>query len=137
MSSLQCTAVTLIIFKEKEFKTMLSIQNKYLSYTEEQKNQILEIISDQYCRKILSTIKKGHKSPIEVSEETKIPISTVYRRLQTLHDAKLLRISGIINEDGKKSFLYKSKIKSISTYFEGDCIEIEVVRNSIDELQDR
>jgi len=116
---------------------MLSIQSKSLSYSEEQKSKILEIISDQYCRKILSTIQEAHKSPIEISEETKIPISTVYRRLQSLHDAKLLKISGTINEDGKKSFLYKSKIKSISTFFDGNCIEIEIIPNNTEKFQDR
>jgi predicted transcriptional regulator len=54
------------------------------------------------------------KSAMELSSDKKIPISTVYRRLQTLYDAKLLAISGSINEDGKKYFLYKSRVKSIS-----------------------
>jgi predicted transcriptional regulator len=58
-----------------------------------------------------------------------IPISTIYRRLQTLHDNKLVRISGSINEDGKKYFLYKSKVKAISTNFNGDLIEMEIVPN--------
>ncbi len=116
---------------------MLSIQNSRIDYTEQQKSKILEIASDQYCRKILSILKKDPKSAVQISEETKIPISTVYRRLQILHAVKLLRNSGEINQNGKKSFLYKSKIKSISTFFNGDHIEIEIIPNRIEKSQGR
>ena len=116
---------------------MLSIQNSSIDYTEQQKSKILEIASDQYCRKILSILKKDPKSAVQISEETKIPISTVYRRLQILHAVKLLRNSGAINQNGKKSFLYKSKIQSISTFFNGDHIEIEIIPNGIEKSQGR
>ncbi len=93
------------------------------------KDAILEMMSDKYCRAILEDTMKRPKSAMEISADTKIPISTVYRRLQTLHDNKLLGISGSISDDGKKYFLYKSKIKAISTIFNGNYIEIEVVPN--------
>jgi hypothetical protein len=46
-------------------------------------------------------------------------------------------ISGVIDENGKKVFLYKSKIKTISTFFNGDFVKIEIVPNKIEKLQDR
>ncbi|NIU01261.1 MAG: helix-turn-helix domain-containing protein, partial [Nitrosopumilaceae archaeon] len=58
------------------------------------KDAILEMMSDKYCRAILEDTMKRPKSAMEISADTKIPISTVYRRLQTLHDNKLLGISG-------------------------------------------
>ena len=116
---------------------MLVSQEGCTIYDEQQKNKILEMISDEYCRKILSVTMNEHKSVNEISAETKIPISTVYRRVQMLYDGKFMRIFGTINEDGKKSFLYKSKIKSISTFFNGDFIEIEIIPNNIEKLQDR
>jgi len=94
-----------------------------------QKDAILEVISDKYCRSILEIAMEKPKSAMEISAETKIPISTVYRRLQTLHDNKLLGISGSISDDGKKYFLYKSKVKAIATSFNGSNVEIEVVPN--------
>lgn len=94
------------------------------------KDAILEVMSDRYCRAIIENTLKKQKSAIEISAETKIPISTVYRRLQTLHDNKLLGISGSISDDGKKYFLYKSKIKAIATTFNGNNIEIEIVSNT-------
>ncbi len=93
------------------------------------KDAILEVMADKYCRAILENTMEKPRSAMEVSAETKIPISTVYRRLQTLHDNKLLGISGSISDDGKKYFLYKSKVKAIATSFNGNHVEIEVVPN--------
>ena len=95
----------------------------------DKKDAILEVMSDKYCRAILENTMDKPKSAMEISAETKIPISTVYRRLQTLHDNKLLGISGSISDDGKKYFLYRSKVKSISTKFNRNYVEIEVVPN--------
>ncbi len=96
---------------------------------DDRKQAILEIVSDKYCRAILTVTMDKPKSATEITAETGIPISTIYRRLQTLHDNKLVGISGSINEDGKKYFLYKSKVKSISTNFNVDFIEMEIVPN--------
>lgn len=93
------------------------------------KDAILEIISDKYCRAILDTTMDTPKSAMEISAESKIPISTVYRRLQTLHDNKLLGISGSISDDGKKYFLYRSKVKAISSSYKSGFVEIEIVPN--------
>ena len=96
-----------------------------------QKDAILGIISDKYCRAILEATMDKPKSAMEISAESKIPISTVYRRLQSLHDNKLLRISGSISDDGKKYFLYRSKVKAISSSFKGGFVEIEVIPNPV------
>ena len=93
------------------------------------KDAILEVMSDKYCRAILENTMEKPKSAMEISAETKIPISTVYRRLQTLHDNKLLGISGSISDDGKKYFLYKSRVKAIASTFNGNFVEIEIVPN--------
>ncbi|MBT8242387.1 MAG: helix-turn-helix transcriptional regulator [Nitrosopumilus sp.] len=96
---------------------------------EQQKQIILEILADKYCKSILNNTLDKPKSAMEISSEKKIPISTVYRRLQTLYDAKLLAISGSISQDGKKFFLYKSRIKSISLKCDLEDTVIEIVPN--------
>ncbi len=96
---------------------------------DDRKDAILGVLSDRYCRAIIENTMEKPKSAMEISAETKIPISTVYRRLQTLHDNKLLNISGSISQDGKKYFLYKSKVKAIATSFNGSYVEVEVVPN--------
>lgn len=93
------------------------------------KDAILEVMSDKYCRLILQNTMDEPRSAMRISAETRIPISTVYRRLQTLHDNKLLGITGSISDDGKKYFLYKSKVKAIIGTFNGNHTEIEIVPN--------
>jgi hypothetical protein len=93
------------------------------------KDAVLSIVSDRYCRSIIDATMDVPKSAMEVSIETKIPISTVYRRIQTLHDNKMLHTSGMISDDGKKLFLYKSKVKEIQTKFNNGQIEVEIVFN--------
>ncbi|MFB5624193.1 MAG: ArsR family transcriptional regulator [Nitrosopumilus sp.] len=93
----------------------------------EKKENFLEILSDKYCRSILEAIMDTPKSAIEVSREKIIPLSTVYRRIQQLHDSKMIRTSGVITEEGKRLFLYKSKIKEVNTRFSGGKLDVEVV----------
>lgn len=94
------------------------------------KDALLDIMADKYSRGILESTIDMPKSAIDLSNECGIPISTAYRRVQLLHRNKLLGISGSINQDGKKYFLYKSKIKSIMTCFNNGSLEVEIVPNS-------
>ena len=96
---------------------------------DEKKELILKALSDKYSRIILENTIDSAKSALELSALTKIPISTVYRRLQELHDKKLLAISGSINKDGKKFFLYKSKIRGITTSYEGGILNVSILPN--------
>jgi predicted transcriptional regulator len=96
----------------------------------ERKDDLLEILSDKYCRSILESIMHKPKSVIEITSETNIPMSTVYRRVQTLHDSKLLAVSGMITSEGKKLFLYKSKIKEMKSTFDNGQIEVEIIFNN-------
>ncbi len=104
-------------------------QSQYKIDDEIKKNAILTILSDKYCRIIIEAITYTSKSVVELTVETRIPISTIYRRLQLLQDNKLLWTSGTISEDGKKLFLYKSKIKGIQSSFENGQIKVELFFN--------
>ena len=108
---------------------MQMLQQAFKIEDPEKKESLLEILSDKYCRIIIESIMDKPKSAIEIVSETKIPVSTVYRRIQMLSDNKLLRISGNISEDGKKSFLYKSKVKGIQTKYENGSVNVELILN--------
>ena len=95
------------------------------------KDMIPAVIADLYCREILQATKHAPKSAMEINLDTRIPISTVYRRIQTLCDAGLVTTSGSISEDGKKFFLYKSTIKEISIKYNGS-LEIILTPNHLD-----
>ncbi len=96
----------------------------------ERKESFLEVLSDKYCRAILEAIMDMPKSVIEISQERKIPISTVYRRIQMLHDSNMIKTSGVITDEGKRLFLYKSKIKEVNTSFRDGKIDVSIVYNT-------
>lgn len=108
---------------------MQYLQSAYKINEEHSKENLLSIVSDKYCRTILKAILDMPKSAIEIASETKTPISTVYRRIQTLHDNKLVQASGMITDDGKKLFLYKSKIKGVSSIYNEGQVEVELIPN--------
>ena len=95
----------------------------------ETKDKILFVLSDRYCRTIIESIIDKPMSAIEITAKTKIPISTVYRRLHELEKTQLLNISGAITDDKKKFFLYKSRIKGIQTNFSNGNLEINLIFN--------
>ena len=109
----------------------LQIQKTRKIEDDQKKEAILGIVSDRYCRQILYSTIDRPKSVMEISYENKIPISTVYRRIQTLHDNKLVGVTGLISEEGKKYFLYKSKVKAITSSCNGNEIEIQIVPNIV------
>ncbi len=80
---------------------MQSLQPAFRIEETERKDSLLEVVSDKYCRSIIEPVISKPKSAQEITIETKIPISTIYRRIQTLYDNKLLQTSGMISEDGK------------------------------------
>ena len=95
------------------------------------KDMIPLVIADPYCREILQATKQIPKSAMEINLETHIPISTVYRRIQTLCDTRLVKTTGSISGDGKKFFLYKSTIKEISIKYNGS-LEITLIPNRLE-----
>ncbi|QLH07393.1 winged helix-turn-helix domain-containing protein [Nitrosopumilus ureiphilus] len=109
---------------------MQTLQHIFKIEEQERKDGILEILSDKYCRIILESIMHKPKSAIEITAEANIPMSTVYRRIQTLHDNNLVKTSGIITDDGKRLFLYKSKIKGIQSRFNDGKTEVELILNN-------
>jgi predicted transcriptional regulator len=100
-----------------------------LKTSENEKNDMIPaVIADPYCRKILEITQLIPKSAMEINSETHIPISTVYRRIQTLCDTGLVETSGSISEDGKKFFLYRNKVKEITIKYSGS-LEITLIPN--------
>jgi predicted transcriptional regulator len=109
---------------------MQTLQQTFKIEETNQKDDMLDILSDKYCRAILESIMNVPKSAIEITVETNIPMSTVYRRIQNLYDNKLLQISGMIAKEGKRLFMYKSKIKGIQSTFNDGKTEVDLILNN-------
>jgi len=107
---------------------MQTVLNEISTVQLEKTQEILQVMADKYSRDILSTTQDAPKSALKLAQETGIPISTVYRRLQFLQENKMLKTSGGLNKDGKY-FVYLSKLKTASTYFDGSEIWVSVTPN--------
>ena len=117
------------IYSGTFIKLLLQVIPQIVKIDDENRKQIyLDVLSDQFCLSILTSIINQPKTAVVVAKETGIPISTVYRRLQSLQENKLLKVSGGINKDGKY-FIYQSKIKEVSTKFDGISTMIHVTPN--------
>ena len=109
---------------------MLDLMHTKKITDEQRKRIILESMADKYCKLILKNTLENPKSAMIIAQEEKIPLSTVYRKIKKLSDGKLLAISGSINRDGKKYFLYMSKIKDIAIHCNLEATTIECVLNN-------
>ena len=108
---------------------LLQISALTITIKDDARKQIyLQILSDQFCMGIISSIIDGPKTAVDIAKATNIPISTVYRRLQFLQENKMLKTSGGLNKDGKY-FVYLSKLKAVSTFFDGSEIWVSVTPN--------
>ena len=95
----------------------------------ESKQILLDVLADHTSRSILNAIIDIPKSIREISDETRVPLRTVYKKSQQFHDSKLLKVSGFVTESGKKYFLYKSLIRSIVTSYNNNVLTVEVTKN--------
>lgn len=96
---------------------------------EGKRDKITSAIADKNCRAILNITLDQSKSALAICQETKIPISTVYRKLQ-YPCLKMLKVSGRINKNGKKYFFYQSKIRNVSAFFEDGNMIVKVTINN-------
>jgi predicted transcriptional regulator len=69
---------------------------------------------DPYCVQILNITRENFKSATEISANSSLSLTTVYRRIHLLQECGLLEVIGKIRSDGRKFFLYKSKVRELS-----------------------
>lgn len=73
-----------------------------------------------YCNEILLSIQKTPKSVKEISIETKIQITTVYKIIRLLEDHELVISTGILHTHGKRRlFQCNGSFKSVHIQLHG------------------
>jgi uncharacterized protein YjiK len=73
--------------------------------------KVIEALADAQSRVILFSIIKQGKTAMELSEEHRIPLSSVYKKISDLEDIALVKIDKwMISDNGKKFKIYKSRI---------------------------
>ncbi len=91
---------------------------------------ILAALADTDLQKILNAVMYQSKSPNEIAIETHISHTTAYRKIKWLLDEKLLIIDKIrITQDGKKSSLFRTVLKSFSVKYDYNEVIIEAEQN--------
>jgi predicted transcriptional regulator len=87
----------------------------YIINREEQEGiSLLKELLDRDSYKILLSIVDESKTVFQICNEISVPTSSTYKKIKKLKDAGLLIVDKIeINDNGKKVFFYKSKIRSI------------------------
>ena len=73
-----------------------------------EKSWQVEFFEDRRLMQIFVSLMNTPKSAKQISQETKIPINSVYRRLKKLEYRELLEKSGAISHEDAKTFFYKS-----------------------------
>lgn len=87
-------------------------------------NLFRELLDNVSYRIIISTTDYA-KSVANICSETKIPLSSAYKKINLLAKHGLIQIDRInIDSGGKRVVLYKSKVKRIQFGVEGDDISI-------------
>lgn len=71
-------------------------------------------------------MRSESKTDIEIPKEIKVPVSTIYRKIEILPEARLITVSCIINTDRKKVFYYQSRIGKMKIQFENENLDMSI-----------
>jgi DNA-binding transcriptional ArsR family regulator len=97
---------------------------------ERSKRAILAALGDTELQKILDATMFDSKSVSQIIRDTGIPHTTAYRKIRWLLDEKLLVADKIdITEDGKKSSLFRTVLKTFNIKYECNNVVIEAEQN--------
>lgn len=71
------------------------------------------VLSDAYERRILAVCIRAAKAVKDISQETGLPLATVYRHINRLTESGVLVIErSAMTPDGKKYDLYRSRVRA-------------------------
>lgn len=113
---------------------MLSVQELTNSglvlKSEKIKRAVLTALADSEMVKILDAAMYQSKSVIQILRETGVSHSTAYRKIKWLVEEKLLIIDKTeITQDGRKSSLFRTILKSFNVKYEYNKVVIEAEQN--------
>lgn len=74
---------------------------------------VLDALGDPYARDVLIAVCRSARSAKELGDEVDHSIQTVYRRLELLEEAGLLRARTQVARDGNRYKLYESAFDSV------------------------
>ena len=94
------------------------------------KRAILLALADTELQKIMDATVYQSKSVTRIIQESNVSHSTAYRKIRWLVEEKLLIVDKIeISEDGKKSSLFRTTLKSFNIKYEDNNLLVEAEQN--------
>ena len=94
------------------------------------KRAILAALADTELQKILDAAMYQSKSANQIIQESNVSHSTAYRKIRWLVEEKLLIVDKIeITEDGKKSSLFRTVLKSFNVKYQHNNVLIDAEQN--------
>jgi hypothetical protein len=94
------------------------------------KRAILAALADTELQKILDSAMYQSKSVNQIMQDSNVSHSTAYRKIRWLVEEKLLIVDKIeITENGKKSSLFRTILKSFNVKYEYNNVIIEAEQN--------
>lgn len=95
--------------------------------------KILKELTNFESRHILFATIKHPKSIQDISQEEKIPLSSVYKRIMSLKECSLIHEKTDFSENGHVTRYYQSKIKDIEISISKFEPKITFTKNIVDE----
>lgn len=131
-------ALTTVSENVREFPSLLEEETMYETKQVQiavdpklEEHDLLKVFGDEAARTILLSIINEPKSALDITRESKIPISSVYRKIHWLESARLIKVKGfVITGDGKKYHLYQSRIKGVKISLLTNEIKVEFTGNN-------
>ncbi len=80
---------------------------------------VLDALADDAAQRIVAALSEP-KTASELSEECDVPLSTTYRKLETLVDASLLTESTDIRRDGQHTTRYSVAFDEVRVSIDGE-----------------
>ena len=96
------------------------------------KREILLSLADTELQKIMDAAVYQSKSVNQIIQESNVSHSTAYRKIRWLVEEKLLIVDNIeITQDGKKSSLFRTTLKSFNIKYEHNNLLVEAEQNFV------
>jgi DNA-binding transcriptional ArsR family regulator len=91
--------------------------------------EILELLGDEYARRVLEAVAEKPRSGRAVAEVAGVSRPTAYRRLNDFRDIGLVTTEMVISQDGQHYERFETTLDRIDISFESGDIEAAVSRD--------
>lgn len=93
---------------------------------------ILHELADRVASRIIISTISSAKTVSQIRHENKLPLSSIYKKVQKLSNTDLMSIEKInIDSKGRKVLFYRSRVSSIELNLNSEGILLHLVKNNV------